>query len=326
VSSSRPVVLEVRGLSVRGPRGQAILDDVDITLRAGGVTALVGETGSGKTTVLNSVLGLLPAGLAVSAGEVRLEDEENESIDLLTLSEHQRRRYLGVQIGYVPQDVRSGLNPLMTARASVREAAQRGNGPARDRADAAMVRAGLTDDFVRRDADRRPGKLSGGQCQRVLIAQAIVNQPRVLLLDEPTASLDPPARREVQATVRQLAGDHCAICLVTHDVTALPGLADTVGVMYLGRIVEMGPAQEVLRHPRHPYTIGLLGCVLRLDQRTRALPIPGEPPPSAAEEPGCKFHPRCQQCEPRCRSDEPRLREISLTRKVACHVVEPASH
>jgi oligopeptide/dipeptide ABC transporter ATP-binding protein len=325
--SSRPVVLEVRGLSVRGPRGQAILDAVDITLRAGGVTALVGETGSGKTTLLNSVLGLLPPGLSASAGEVRIEneDEDNGSIDLLTLTEHQLRRYLGLQIGYVPQDVRSGLNPLMTARGTVREAAQRGMGPAQDRADAAMLRAGLPEDFVRRDAARRPGKLSGGQCQRVLIAQAIVNQPRVLLLDEPTASLDAPTRREVQATVRQLADAHCAICLVTHDVTALPGLADTVGVMYLGRIIEMGPAEEVLRHPRHPYTIGLLGCVPRLNQRAPLRPIPGEPPTSATDVLGCKFHPRCEWCEPRCRSDEPRLREIGLSRKVACHVVDTAS-
>ncbi len=321
---SKTVVLEVRGLCVRGARGPGILDDVNVTLRAGEIMAVVGETGSGKTTLLNSVLGLLPAGLAASAGEVRIEDER--SIDLLTLSERRLRRYLGLQIGYVPQDVRSGLNPLMTARASVREAAQRGNGPAKVRADAAMVRAGLTEDFIRREADRRPGKLSGGQCQRVLIAQAIVNQPRVLLLDEPTASLDPPTRREVQATVRRLADDHCAVCLVTHDVTALPGLADTIGVMYLGRIVEMGPAEEVLRHPRHPYTIGLLGCVPRLEERTRLLPIPGEPPPSAAEVLGCKFHPRCEWCEPRCRSDEPRLRTISLAREVACHVVDPDSH
>jgi oligopeptide/dipeptide ABC transporter ATP-binding protein len=325
VSGSRPVVLEVRGLSVRGPHGQAILDDVAIALRAGGVTALVGETGCGKTTLLNSVLGLLPAGLSVSAGEVRIDDEDNGSIELLTLSEHQRRRYLGLQIGYVPQDVRSGLNPLMTVRGTVREAARRGIGPAKDRADAAMIRAGLAEDFVRRDADRRPGKLSGGQCQRVLIAQAIVNRPRVLLLDEPTGSLDPLARRGVQMTIRQLADDRCAICLVTHDVTALPGLADTVGVMYLGRIVEIGPTDEVLRHPRHPYTVGLLGCVPRLGERARLMPIPGEPPPSALDVSGCKFHPRCQWCIERCRTDEPRLRRISLTRQVACHVVDTDS-
>lgn len=317
---SGSVALEVRGLGVRGPQDRRILDAVDLTLRAGEVTALVGETGSGKTTVLNSVLGLLPPGLHADAGEVRID---GGGVDLLGLSPHERRRYLGVQIGYVPQDVRSGLNPLMTARATVLEAARRGTdaGPARDRVDAALRRAGLAEDFVRRDADRRPGALSGGQCQRVLIAQAIVNRPRVLLLDEPTASLDPPTRREVQATIRRLADDRCAICLVTHDVAALAGLADTIGVMYLGRIVETGPAAEVLRAPRHPYTIGLLGCVPRLDRRARLRPIPGEPP-GAVEVPGCTFHPRCGSCEDRCRTEEPRLRVIDRGREVACHVVD----
>jgi oligopeptide/dipeptide ABC transporter ATP-binding protein len=167
----------------------------------------------------------------------------------------------------------------------------------------------LSEEFVRGDADRRPGKLSGGQCQRVLIAQAIANEPRVLLLDEPTASLDPPTKREVQATIRGLVGERCAVCLVTHDVAGLAALADTVGVMYLGRIVEIGPAEAVLNRPLHPYTRGLIDCVPRLDRRAPLVPIPGEPPSSAAEVAGCKFHPRCHLCEARCRT--------------ACHVVAP---
>jgi oligopeptide/dipeptide ABC transporter ATP-binding protein len=317
---TQPVVLDVRGLCVRGPRGQSILDDVEITLHAGLVTALVGETGSGKTTVLNSVLGLLPPGLAVSAGEVWLD--EPGRVDLLALSEREMRGLLGVAIGYVPQDVRSGLNPLMTARAAVLESARRSAKPARERADAAMRKAGLTDDFMRDDADRRPGKLSGGQCQRVLFAQAIVNHPRILLLDEPTASLDPPTRREVQATIRRLAADDCAICLVTHDLSSLVGLADRIGVMYLGKVVESGPAEAVLTRPRHPYTRSLLACVPRLDERRRLVPIRGEPPTGADVVSGCRYHPRCDLCEPRCQSEEPKLREIGFARKAACHVVD----
>ncbi len=139
-----------------------------------------------------------------------------------------------------------------------------------------MRRAGLSEEFVRQDAVRRPGRLSGGQCQRILIAQAIANEPRVLLLDEPTASLDPLTRREVQATLRALAGDRRAVCLVTHDLASLPGLADSICVMYLGRIVESGPAAEVLCQPKHPYLRGLLGCVPRLDLPRPPQPIAGE--------------------------------------------------
>jgi len=316
--------LAIRGLTVRNPRGQKILDGVDFTLRAGEITALVGETGSGKTTLLNSILGLLPRGLAVVGGSVALDD--GKPIDLLRLSPDALRHYLGLQVGYVPQDVRSGLNPLMSAEATVFEAAQRRPEPARERMTSALLRAGLSERFVEQDAKRRPGKLSGGQCQRILIAQAIVNEPRVLLLDEPTASLDPPTRREVQATIRRLAGDHCAICLVTHDISALAGLADAIAVMYLGRIVESGTADAVLRQPLHPYTVGLLSCVPRLDRRERILPIPGEIPTNLDELSGCRFHPRCGSSQDQCRSDAPQLLEISSIRKVACHAVGPAAH
>src|SRR5262249_5832584 len=143
---SGPVALDVRGLGVRGPLGRTILDEVSFSLRAGEVTAIVGETGSGKTTALNSVLGLLPPGLRAVSGEVRMG--EGEGVDLLSLDDRELRRYLGLQIGYVPQDVRSGLNPLMTARATVLEAARRGPRSARDRADAALRRAGLSEEFV----------------------------------------------------------------------------------------------------------------------------------------------------------------------------------
>jgi oligopeptide/dipeptide ABC transporter ATP-binding protein len=316
---SRPPALNVQGLKVEGPRGLTILDQFEMTLHAGEIMALVGETGSGKTTVLNSILGLLPPGLRVTAGSVEIE--EDEPVDLLDLEPAERRRYLGVRIGYVPQDARSGLNPLMTARKTVLEAAGRIPGRARERSDAALVRAGLSEEFVRNDADRRPGRLSGGQCQRVLIAQAIVNEPRVLLLDEPTASLDPATRMEVQGMLRRFADARCAVCLVTHDVAALSGLADRIGVLYLGRIVEMGPAAEVLGRPLHPYTRGLLGCLPRLDRREPLRPIPGETPTSAAEVAGCAFHPRCGLREERCRTQIPSFREFDTSRKVACHVV-----
>src|SRR5262245_55250849 len=138
---SKPVVLDVCGLNVRGPQGQAILEDVNLQLRAGEITAIVGETGSGKTTLLNSILGLLPSGFAMKVNQLRVGEELE--IDLMNLEPREFRRQLGRRIGYVPQDVRSGLNPLMTARATVLEAARRGTRPARPRVDSAMCRAGL---------------------------------------------------------------------------------------------------------------------------------------------------------------------------------------
>jgi oligopeptide/dipeptide ABC transporter ATP-binding protein len=311
--------LNVQGLCVEGPRGLTILDRFEMVLRAGEIMALVGETGSGKPTVLNSILGLLPSGLHVTSGSVEIE--ENGPVDLLDLEPAERRRYLGVRFGYVPQDARSGLNPLMTARQTVLEAARRVPGRARERSDAALIRAGLSEEFARNDADRRPGRLSGGQCQRVLIAQAIVNNPQVLLLDEPTASLDPRARTAVRDTLRRLADDRCAVCLVTHDIAALPGLADRIGVLYLGRIVEAGPAAEVLGQPLHPYTRGLLACLPRLDRREPLRPIPGETPTNANQVSGCAFHPRCELVEEQCRTQGPALRTVDASRKVACHVV-----
>jgi oligopeptide/dipeptide ABC transporter ATP-binding protein len=314
---SPKVVLSLTGLGVTGPHGRTILEGVSLTLRGGVVTALVGETGGGKSTVLNSILGLLPPGLRVMAGEGRLAD----GVDLLALDWAARRGYLGRRIGYVPQDVRSGLNPLMTARATVLEAARRSPGAARPRADAALLRAGLSEEFVRRDADRRPGRLSGGQRQRVLIAQAVVNDPQILLLDEPTASLDPVSRRAVQSTLRAQAGADCAVCVATHDLAGLADFADEVVVLYLGRIVERGPAREVMERPMHPYTRGLMSCVPRLDRRVALTPIPGEPPREPDAVGGCRFHPRCGVCEERCRTEEPRLREVGVKREAACHVV-----
>lgn len=317
-------LLEVNGLTVRGPADCEILAGVDLVLRPGEVLGLVGETGSGKTTLINSVLGLLPSGLHVTAGTVIVDDVR--PVDLLALDDRRRRRYLGLHIGYVPQDVRSGLNPLMTARSSVVEAARRQSGNYKDRTETALKKAGLSTEFIRGDADRRPGRLSGGQCQRVLIAQAIVNNPRVLLLDEPTASLDPPTRREVLTTIRGLADERCAVCLVTHDIAAIASVAHVIAVLYLGRLVEIGSANRVLGNPRHPYTRALLGCVPRLERRSQMTAITGDAPATADEVTGCKFHPRCALCEPACVSQEPVLREIQTNQRVACHVVETTIH
>lgn len=317
-------VLTVSGLTVRGPKRSEILTGVNLTLCPGEILGVVGETGSGKTTLINSILGLLPMGLRITEGTVTFND--GLLVDLLKLGGAKRRQYLGLEIGYVPQDVRSGLNPLLSAWASVVEGARRKTGAFKERAEAALRKAGLPEEFLKCDAFRRPRQLSGGQCQRVLIAQAMVNHPRVLLLDEPTASLDLLTRADVLETIRNLAVDRCAVCLVTHDLAAVSAVADAVAVMYAGRIVETGPADQILKSPQHPYTKALFDCLPRIDQRRPMIAIPGESPVAVAQITGCKFHPRCPKFEERCSIQEPVLREIDTNQLAACHVIDPQLH
>lgn len=323
-------VLEVVDLTVQrltsreATAGCEVLAGINLSFRKGEILALFGETGCGKSTLINSVLGLLPEPLYVTSGRLMVTDGGN--VDLLQLDERERRGYLGLKIGYVPQDVRAGLNPLMTARQTVDEGARRKGGDYRERTNVAFLNAGLPDEFVRHHANRRPGRLSGGQCQRVLIAQAIVSHPSILLLDEPTASLDPTTRTQVLKTLRSLADDGCAVCLVSHDLVAVAGIADVVAVMYLGRIVEVGTVAEVLNDPRHPYTRALLACIPRLDRKHTLQPIPGVVPATAREVVGCKFHPRCPLRETQCGRNEPPLHELQTGHQVACHVINPANH
>jgi oligopeptide/dipeptide ABC transporter ATP-binding protein len=317
-------MIEVRNLRVIARSGRVVLDGLSIDFPLGGVTAIVGESGSGKSTLLNCILGLLPEGLEVSGGEVIFNDPRGGGpVDLLLQSDRDRRAVLGRKIGYVPQDGRSGLDPLMRVRDSVLEAVQLGadfEETPEVRTDAALLRAGLSREFLENDAARRPSRLSGGQCQRIQIAQAIVNQPPVILMDEPIASLDPLARLDVLATVKQLSTDRTTIVLVTHDLRAAAAAADRIAVMYLGRVIETGPA-AVLWAAKHPYTKGLIACLPRIAVRLSVRPIPGEAPDDLTGIPGCKFHPRCEECIDLCRLNEPQLRDVGDRRKAACHVV-----
>jgi peptide/nickel transport system permease protein len=259
-------LVSIANLTVVNHQGHVILDNLSLDVPRGGVTVLVGESGSGKSTLLNCLLGLLPDGLAVTNGTIKITGSDGNDIDWIASTEAERREQRRSLLGYVPQDARSSLNPLMRAGAIVREAAALapGAGSVRQRADSALRKAGLSASFLRNDAGRCRGRLSGGQCQRIAIARAIVNGPELLLMDEPTSSLDPLARQEVMQTIKALASEQTTILLATHDVAGLAGVSDRVVVIYQGRIVECGPTAQVFRKPRHPYTIGLLGCVPRV--------------------------------------------------------------
>ena len=257
-----PALLEVSRLAVHyplpGAPPVAALADASLDVAAGEVVGLLGESGAGKTTLVDAVLGLLPPGARVS-GSIRLAGRE-----LVGLPEAEHRRLRGKAVALVPQDPAVALNPVRRAGPQVAEiaAAHDGGDTARARAQAleALASVGLEAEMY----DAYPHQLSGGQRQRLTIAQALCCRPALLLADEPTAALDSVTQAELRGLLAGLRAQHgLALLLVTHDVGLLHALADRVVVLAGGRTVEAGPAATVLREPGHPYTRALLAAVPR---------------------------------------------------------------
>jgi peptide/nickel transport system ATP-binding protein len=290
------------------------VDGVTLDVAEGEIVALVGESGCGKTTLATTLLGL------------RRPDTGRVLFDGVPLPTGGRglRRYRR-QVQWVPQDPTGALNPRHTVYQAVAEGLRvhRIGGDEPTQVREALAHAGL------RPADRYlaklPGELSGGQRQRVVIAGALALSPRVLVADEPVASLDASVRGEILALLLRLRADlGLAAVVVTHDLGLAWHIADRVAVMYLGRIVELGPAADVLTAPRHPYTRALLSVV---DGSRDRVVLPGEPPDAARVPGGCRFHPRCpalaggtaRAVAHRCRGVDP----VPLTGAgVACHLRE----
>lgn len=253
-------LLSVRGLTVdyarRGGAGEPAVDDLDLTVRPGHVTAVVGESGSGKSTTANAVLGLLPENAKVNSGSIHLGE-----VALDSLSQRAWRDVRGAQIGYVPQDPGSSLNPLRTVGASVAEALR-----IHRRADRRSARAQVIDllervgiDRPQLRADQYPHELSGGMRQRVLIAAAIALQPRLLIADEPTSALDVTVQKRILDLLDELRAETgMGVLLITHDLAVAGERADEVVVMRSGRVVETGTAAQIFSHPATEYTARLL--------------------------------------------------------------------
>ncbi|HEV8470458.1 MAG TPA: ABC transporter ATP-binding protein [Candidatus Limnocylindria bacterium] len=300
-----------------------VVRDVSLELNRGEITALVGETGSGKTMTALSLIRLLPVGARLTGGTVRLGTDE-----LTSLSEKDLMKTRGSRISMVFQDPLAALNPVRTIGFQITEPMRVhlavGGREARTRAAALLGELGMPDPF---GALRRyPHELSGGMRQRALIAVALSCDPDVLLADEPTTALDVTIQAQILELLRREVDQRgLAVLLVTHDLGVAALVADRVAVMYAGAIVESGPVLDVLRQPNHPYTRGLVGCVPRVDVRLRPLPtLPGGVQGVWEIPSGCRFAPRCPHAIAACRDVEPQLEHVGPGHASACWVFAPA--
>ena len=316
LATSTTTTLAVDRLSVRFRLPHATVDavsDVSLRLRAGECVALVGESGCGKSVMVGALLGLLP-GNADFAGTATLTTD-GSTVDLLDTGEEDLSRTVrGRLVGLVPQSPTSHLTPVHIVRRHLTEtiAALRGSTSKRALnldAEAAAGAVGLPTTAL----GRYPHELSGGMAQRAVTALALVGEPALILADEPTSGLDTPLVHRTLDELRRLVDAGHGVLLITHDLDAAARLADTVAVMYAGRVVETGPLTEVFEHPRHPYTRGLVNALPRNGFR----PIPGMPPELTALPTGCAFAPRCPHAADDC-AVRPGL-TLHNGRHVACH-------
>ena len=332
MSVSSPL-LEVRDLvtSFRTDRGVVrAVDGVSFEVPEKGTLGIVGESGCGKSVTSLSIMRLVPSPPGtIDAGQVLFDGK-----DLLQLPEREMRKLRGNQISMIFQEPMTSLNPVYTVGAQIVEAVRlhqkRSKTQARDRAVEMLQLVGIPS--PERRVDAYPHELSGGMRQRVMIAMALACQPRLLIADEPTTALDVTIQAQVLDLLRklqQLLG--MSVVLITHDLGVVAEFAERVVVMYAGRVVEQGPVAEVFRHPRHPYTQGLLkslppfGTSADLSARPRRLPtIEGVVPDMRALPVGCRFQDRCPYVIDLCREKEPDLLPIvgSAERRSRCHRAE----
>ena len=321
-AGTEPAV-EVSGLTIsyrRRAEARRVLTDVAFSIRPGEAYGLVGESGCGKTTVAMSVMRYLPDNAVVESGSIRLGDE-----DVLALQGDALRRMRGNRMAMVYQDPASALNPAMRVGDQVAEVyrlhLELGTGDAADAAREMLERVQISD--AARVMRRYPHELSGGQQQRVMIAMALATNPELLVLDEPTTGLDATVEAEVLDLVAKLRRDFGAsVLFISHNLGIVARMCERVGVLYAGRLVEEGPAQELFSSPRHPYTLGLLRCVPRLGMRKdsrRLDPIPGALPALGESPPGCVYADRCPIARERCHTEPPSLRPVEPGRAARCH-------
>jgi len=318
-------LLEVRHLRVEFPtrRGTLLaLDDVSFDIAPGEILGVVGESGAGKSLTGAAIIGLLEPPGRVAGGEILLDGQRIDNLPAEAM-----RKIRGRRIGAIFQDPLTSLNPLYTVGRQIIETIQVhlkvSAAEARQRAIALLQETGIP--AAEQRIDQYPHQFSGGMRQRVVIALALAAQPELIVADEPTTALDVSIQAQIIALLKKLTKEHgAAVMLVTHDMGVIAEACDRVAVMYAGRIVEIGPVAEVIHHPAHPYTAGLMGSIPSMDiERERLMQIDGAMPRLNAIPSGCAFNPRCPQAFERCRSERPDLMPAGATRAACWLHAEP---
>ena len=321
VKSSAPL-LSVRELCVEFPTRHGVLqalDRVSFDIAPGEILGVVGESGAGKSLTGAALIGLLEPPGRVASGEIWFEGQRIDNLPAEGM-----RRLRGRKIGAIFQDP---LNPLFTVGQQLVETIRAhlplNERQARDRAIDLLRQTGIPAPEAR--IDQYPHQFSGGMRQRVVIALALAAEPKLIVADEPTTALDVSIQAQIIALLRRVCREHgAAVMLVTHDMGVIAETCDRVAVMYAGRVVEIGPVQQVIHCPAHPYTIGLMGSIPSMStDRERLQQIDGAMPRLNAMPSGCAFHPRCSQAGPRCSQALPALIEVGATR-AACWVHDTA--
>jgi oligopeptide/dipeptide ABC transporter ATP-binding protein len=320
-------LLELRHLSThfvtaRGTRIVKAVDDVSLSLEPGATLGIVGESGSGKTTLALTILRLLPTAARIASGQILFDGE-----DLLAKSDSEMRRIRGKRIAMILQDPMASLNPLFTVGDQVSEPIRVHEGI---RKSAAWTRARDLLKAVRIAAPETrvreyPHQMSGGMRQRIVGAIAISCEPRVLIADEPTTSLDVTIQAQYLRLLRDLQREHnLTLIFITHNLGIVAKMCDQVAVMYAGRIAELGPVRRIFNAPAHPYTRALLGSIPRMNEGSRRLvAIDGQPPDLATLPPGCSFQARCPEAIGRCRVETPPELAIAEGGTARCWLAAP---
>lgn len=316
-------MLEIKNLKVSffTPSGEVkAINDISYTLNKGEVIGVVGESGSGKSVTASTVMGLVEKPGRIVGGSVRLD-----GVDISTLSSEQIRRIRGRKVAMIFQDPMTSLNPVYTIGSQLKEAVRLYyglKGAAAEQKAIELLKLVSINEPERR-IHQYPHEFSGGMRQRVMIAMALAGNPELLIADEPTTALDVTIQAQIIEIIRELKTKiNMAVMLITHDLGVVADIADKVVVMYGGKIVESAPCEEIFRNPRHPYTIGLLNSIPRLDSDKKLVPIEGTPIDLLNPPAGCPFAQRCDHCMKVCLSHMPEYTQVGDRHKSACWLLD----